>query len=45
VRDGDPRARVDTRVLEVIARFDGAPEGTPAVALPLGLCVRVHVGT
>ena len=24
-RDDDPRARVDTRVLEVIAAFDGAP--------------------
>jgi ABC exporter DevB family membrane fusion protein len=38
VRDDDPRARVDTRVLEVIARFDGAP----AVALPLGLRMQVH---
>jgi hypothetical protein len=25
VRDDDPRARVDTRVLEVIAGFDGRP--------------------
>src|SRR6185312_12090764 len=33
VRDDDPRARVDTRVLEVIATFDGAP----AADLPLGL--------
>lgn len=38
VRDDDPRARVDTRVLEVIARFDGAP----AVTLPLGLRMTVH---
>jgi multidrug resistance efflux pump len=40
VRDDDPRARVDTRVLEVIARFDGAP----GAALPLGLRMQVHVG-
>lgn len=40
VRDDDPRARVDTRVLEVIARFDGAP----GAALPIGLRVSVHVG-
>jgi HlyD family secretion protein len=40
VRDDDPRARVDTRVLEVIAQFDGAPD----VALPLGLRMQVHVG-
>lgn len=39
VRDDDPRARVDTRVLEVIARFDG----TPGVSLPLGLRMQVHV--
>jgi multidrug resistance efflux pump len=39
VRDDDPRARVDTRVLEVIARFDGAP----GVALPLGLRMQLHV--
>jgi HlyD family secretion protein len=39
-RDDDPRARVDTRVLEVIAQFDGAP----GVALPLGLRMQVHVG-
>lgn len=39
VRDDDPRARVDTRVLEVIAAFDGAP----AADLPLGLRVYVHV--
>ena len=38
-RDDDPRARVDTRVLEVIARFDGAP----ATALPLGLRMRLHL--
>lgn len=40
VRDDDPRARVDTRVLEVIAQFDGVP-GTE---LPLGLRMSVHVG-
>jgi len=39
VRDDDPRARIDTRVLEVIARFDGAPAGE----LPLGLRMYVHV--
>ncbi|HET9625490.1 MAG TPA: HlyD family efflux transporter periplasmic adaptor subunit [Kofleriaceae bacterium] len=39
VRDDDPRARVDTRVLEVIARFDGAP----GVALPLGLRMELHL--
>jgi multidrug resistance efflux pump len=38
-RDDDPRARVDTRVLEVIARFEGAP----GEALPIGLRVDVHV--
>ena len=40
VRDDDPRARVDTRVLEVTAAFDGAP----GVELPLGLRMSVHVG-
>jgi hypothetical protein len=40
VRDDDPRARVDTRVLEVIARFDGAP----GAELPLGLRMYVHAG-
>ncbi|MDX2093133.1 MAG: efflux RND transporter periplasmic adaptor subunit [Kofleriaceae bacterium] len=39
VRDDDPRARVDTRVLEVLASFEGAP----GVELPLGLRMRVHV--
>lgn len=39
VRDDDPRAKVDTRVLEVVGRFDGAP-GEP---LPLGLRMYVHV--
>jgi multidrug resistance efflux pump len=39
VRDDDPRARVDTRVLEVIARFDVAP----GAELPLGLRMYVHV--
>ena len=38
-RDDDPRARVDTRVLEVRARFDGAP----GVDLPLGLRMQVHL--
>ena len=38
VRDDDPRARIDTRVLEAIARFDDA---TPD--LPLGLRMYVHV--
>jgi HlyD family secretion protein len=41
VRDDDPRARVDTRVLEVIGTFEGAP----GVALPLGLRMELHVGT
>jgi HlyD family secretion protein len=40
VRDDDPRARVDTRVLEVIARFDGPP----GAALPLGLRMLLHIG-
>lgn len=47
VRDDDPRARVDTRVLEVIARFDApsaADAGAPATQLPLGLRMFVHVG-
>ncbi len=39
VRDDDPRARVDTRVLEVIARFDGPPTRK----LPLGLRMSVHI--
>jgi multidrug resistance efflux pump len=39
-RDDDPRARVDTRVLEVIARFDGAP----GASLPIGLRMSVHLG-
>jgi multidrug resistance efflux pump len=39
VRDDDPRARVDTRVLEIIARFDGVP----GEQLPLGLRMYVHV--
>jgi len=41
VRDDDPRARVDTRVLEVIGRFDGAT----GVGLPLGLRMQLHIGT
>ncbi|MBL9013134.1 MAG: efflux RND transporter periplasmic adaptor subunit [Myxococcales bacterium] len=39
VRDDDPRARVDTRVLEVIATFDG----TPGAQLPLGLRMSVQL--
>ena len=39
VRDDDPRARGDTRVLEVIAQFDGVPGSQ----LPLGLRMSVHV--
>jgi multidrug resistance efflux pump len=39
VRDDDPRAKVDTRVLEVIARFDTAP----GEVLPLGLRMYLHV--
>jgi HlyD family secretion protein len=39
VRDDDPRARVDTRVLEVVVSFDGAA----APGLPLGLRMYVHV--
>ncbi|HEY0190662.1 MAG TPA: HlyD family efflux transporter periplasmic adaptor subunit [Kofleriaceae bacterium] len=38
VRDDDPRAKVDTRVLEVIGRFEGPPP-----ALPLGLRMELHV--
>jgi HlyD family secretion protein len=40
VLDDDPRARIDTRVLEVLAQFDGPP----GVALPLGLRMLIHVG-
>jgi HlyD family secretion protein len=43
-RDDDPRARVDTRVLEVIARFEDASAGAPEVTLPLGLRMELHVG-
>lgn len=39
VRDDDPRAKVDTRVLEIIAAFDKAPGD----ALPLGMRMYVHV--
>jgi len=39
VRDDDPRARVDTRVLDVIFQFDGAP----GLALPLGLRMQLHI--
>jgi HlyD family secretion protein len=43
-RDDDPRARVDTRVLEVIARFEDVPGAAPGAALPIGLRVNVHIG-
>jgi multidrug resistance efflux pump len=43
VRDDDPRARVDTRVLEVIARFE-EPSGGAPVALPLGMRMQLHIG-
>ena len=39
VHDDDPRARIDTRVLEVKAQF----ETTPAAPLPLGLRMFVHI--
>jgi multidrug resistance efflux pump len=39
VRDDDPRARVDTRVLEVIAQFEGTRTGPE---LPLGLRMYLH---
>jgi multidrug resistance efflux pump len=39
VRDDDPRARVDTRVLEVMGAF----ESSPGESLPLGLRMYVHV--
>jgi multidrug resistance efflux pump len=39
VEDDDPRARVDTRVLEVLAELDSKP-GQP---LPLGLRMSVHI--
>ncbi len=38
VRDDDPRARIDTRVLEVIAHIDAG-----GVSLPLGLRMYLHV--
>jgi len=48
VRDDDPRARVDTRVLEVIAQFDQpavkAASGESGIALPLGLRMQFHAG-
>ena len=37
---GDSTERVDTRVMEVIARFDGPP----GAALPLGLRMLLHAG-
>jgi HlyD family secretion protein len=39
VRDDDPRARIDTRVLEVVGTFVSSPTET----LPLGLRMYVHV--
>jgi len=39
VRDEDPRAGIDTRVLDVICKFDGARD----VALPLGLRMQLHI--
>lgn len=42
IRDDDPRARVDTRVLEVIAELAPADGGKP-IALPLGLRMYVHL--
>jgi HlyD family secretion protein len=44
VRDDDPRARVDTRVLEVVAQFETEPAGQPPVALPLGIRMQVYIG-
>jgi multidrug resistance efflux pump len=40
VRTDDPRARVDTRVLEVIFGFDA---GSGAESLPLGLRLELHL--
>jgi multidrug resistance efflux pump len=37
VRDDDPRAKIDTRVLEVVARL------TDDAALPLGLRMTIHI--
>ena len=37
VRDDDPRAKVDTRVLEVVGQFDSPAD------LPLGLRMTIHV--
>jgi multidrug resistance efflux pump len=37
VRDDDPRSRVDTRVLEVVFRFDARP------TLPIGLRMDLHL--
>jgi multidrug resistance efflux pump len=39
VRDDDPRARVDTRVQEVMFELDG----TPGVELPIGLRMTIHI--
>jgi HlyD family secretion protein len=44
-RDDDPRARIDTRVLEVIAVFDVPSDGAGGVVLPLGLRMQVHIST
>jgi len=40
-RDDDPRARVDTRVLEVVAAFDPSALG-PGEPLPVGLRMSLH---
>jgi hypothetical protein len=37
VRDDDPRARIDTRVLEVLFQFD------ERVVLPVGLRMDLHL--
>lgn len=39
IPNDDPRARIDTRVLEVILRFDAAP----GIALPLGMRMYAHI--
>jgi multidrug resistance efflux pump len=39
IDDDNPRARFDTRVLEVLAEFDN----TPGQTLPLGLRMSVHI--
>lgn len=39
IANDDPRARIDTRVLEVILRFDTPPN----IALPLGMRMYAHI--